>query len=306
LLYIVLYYVKILIDTYNLYFVGSYKSSHRNIEPELLRIILTNKCLDEIVSHAENNDRLLDSLTILKGRISGGSMAIPDEFESQDLLQFYNLRNIIKQGEAFGFEPFPGTFLDPKLENAVLPPDIQDLLIEFYNAAELGYCFTKPGVITGIDQIPVFPGVIQYGRLKLGSEIFGSTFSARHIKSSRILARFVALEDESIDSYPGQVQFYFDHTIYLPSGEQTYHLAFVRWYRPAKNDETRFHMKIKGDNLSCNVELWEQEFYDLGRDCIIPIHQIYSRFIAGTYTIDIKLNQKTYMTVIPLHRKYNL
>ena len=61
-------------------------------------------------------------------------------------------------------------------------------------------------------------------------------------------------------------------------------------------------MKIKGDDLSCNVELWDQEFYELSRDCIIPIHQIYSRFIAGTYTI----TTKTYMTIIPLHRKYNL
>ena len=79
-----------------------------------------NKYLDEIVSHADTDDRLSNSLKILKGRISSGSIAIPDKFESQDLLQFYNLRNIIKQGEAFGFEPFPGTFLDPKLENAIL------------------------------------------------------------------------------------------------------------------------------------------------------------------------------------------
>ncbi|CAG8776040.1 1194_t:CDS:1, partial [Racocetra fulgida] len=85
----------------------SYKTSQRNIEPELLRIILTNNCLDEIVSHAENDKRLSDSLTIIKGRISGGSIDISDEFESQDLLQFYNLRNIIDQREAFGYESFP-------------------------------------------------------------------------------------------------------------------------------------------------------------------------------------------------------
>ncbi|CAG8763190.1 27322_t:CDS:1, partial [Racocetra persica] len=45
-------------------------------------------------------------------------MAIPDEFESQDLLQFYNLRNIINQRKAFGYESFSSTFLNPKLENA--------------------------------------------------------------------------------------------------------------------------------------------------------------------------------------------
>ncbi|CAG8808362.1 26148_t:CDS:2, partial [Dentiscutata erythropus] len=109
-----------------------YKTSQRNIEPELLRIILMNNSLDEVVSNAKNNIRLSDSLTILKERVSGGSIDILDEFKTQNLLQFYNLRNVINQREAFGFKPFP----------------------------------------------------------------------ACYIKFSRILARFLASEDESIDSYP--------------------------------------------------------------------------------------------------------
>ena len=84
-----------------------------------MRIIITNNCLDKIVSCIENN-RLSDSLTILKGWISGGSIDILDEFELQDLLQFYKLRNILNQREAFGYESFSGTFLSPKAENAVL------------------------------------------------------------------------------------------------------------------------------------------------------------------------------------------
>ena len=103
-----------------------------------MRIIVTNNCLDEIVSCVENN-RLSDSLTILKGRISGGSIDISDEFELQDLLQFYNLRNILDQGEAFGYESFPGTFLGPKAENAVLQLNILNHLIEFYNDAATGF-----------------------------------------------------------------------------------------------------------------------------------------------------------------------
>ena len=95
--------------------------------------------MDEIVSHANTDDRISNSLKILKGRISSGSMAILDEFELQDLLQFYNLRNIISQGEAFGYESFPGIFLNPKLENAILQTDIQTLLVEFYNDAGTGY-----------------------------------------------------------------------------------------------------------------------------------------------------------------------
>ena len=270
-----------------------------------MRIILANNCLDQIVSHAENDNRLSDSLKILKERKSSGSIDISDEFKSQDLFQFYKLRNLINEGEAFGNEPFPGTFLDPKIENAMLPLNILDLLVEYYNNTVIDYQFVKPGDIYTIGQISVSPIINQYEQLKLGSEIFRSTFSACHTKSSRILARFVASKDETVDSYPGQVQFYFDHTIYLSSGNQTYNLAFVRWYKPADDYKTRFHMKINNDDLSCNVELWDQEFYELSRDCIISIHQIYCRFIAGTYTIG-DISPKTYMTVIPLHRKYHL
>ena len=135
------------------------------------------------------------------------SIDILNKFELQDLLQFYNLRNIFNQGEAFSYKLFPGIFLNPKAENTILQPIILDLLIEFYNDAATGFQFIKSRQISGIDQISVFSTVTQYIWLKLGSEIFGSIFSAHHIKSSRILARFVATEDETVDSYSGQVQF---------------------------------------------------------------------------------------------------
>ncbi|CAG8837839.1 1034_t:CDS:1, partial [Cetraspora pellucida] len=63
----------------------SYKSSHRNIESELKRIILANNCLNQIVSYAKNDNKLFDSLKILKKRKLSSSIDISDEFESQDL-----------------------------------------------------------------------------------------------------------------------------------------------------------------------------------------------------------------------------
>ena len=62
-----------------------------------MRIILANNCLDQIVSHAKNDNRLSDSLKILKKRKSSGSIDISDKFESQDLFQFYKLRNLINE-----------------------------------------------------------------------------------------------------------------------------------------------------------------------------------------------------------------
>ncbi|CAG8806400.1 18405_t:CDS:1, partial [Racocetra fulgida] len=83
-------------------------------------------------------------------------------------------------------------FLDPKLKNAILQNDILDLLVKFYNNGVIGYQFTTPGDISGINQISVFLKIIQYRQLKLMSKIFEFTFLACYIKSLRILTRFVA------------------------------------------------------------------------------------------------------------------
>ncbi|CAG8645217.1 16694_t:CDS:1, partial [Racocetra fulgida] len=90
------------------------------------------------------------------------SIDISDKFETQDLLQFYKLRNIIDQKEFFGYEPFSGIFLSLKSENAILQNDILNLLVEFYNNRVTDYQFTTPGDISRIDQISVFPKIIQY------------------------------------------------------------------------------------------------------------------------------------------------
>ena len=67
----------------------------------------------------------------------------------------------------------------------------------------------------------------QFGRCRIGSEIFGSTMSLRHVKSSYILAKFIT-SDGTIDCYPRQVQYYFTHTIDLSDGPTDHFLVYVR------------------------------------------------------------------------------
>ncbi|GBC00626.1 hypothetical protein RclHR1_39100001, partial [Rhizophagus clarus] len=87
----------------------------------------------------------------------------------------------------------------------------------------------------------VNPRIIQYGRIRIGADIYGSVQAARHEKSSYILARFVHY-DGSIDVYPGQVQFYFEHTIHLNSSRSlTFSLALVKWYKLVQDHSTRYY-----------------------------------------------------------------
>ena len=110
-------------------------------------------------------------------------------------------------------------------------------------------------------------------------------------------------ENNSIEVYPGQVQYFFEHEVKLPSGKESHKLAFVKWYKPAPNHQTRFYFQIDGDVNGCNVELWENEFYDIDRDSIIPIHNIYGRFIPSKLEIGHR-KPVTYMAVIPINRRF--
>jgi hypothetical protein len=212
----------------------------------------------------------------------------------------------VKENAGIGTEPFPGSFLRPKKEEN-LPEDILELLVEYYRNAYDDRIFATlsnihnalPGTIT------VLPKVNKFGRLRIGAEVIGSTFSGRHIRSANVLAQFV-LDDGTTDTYPGQVQFFFEHTIYLSEGETTFSLAFIKWYEAAEDRRSRFHCQIDNDNANiCNIELWKTGFYDLGRDCIIPIHNILGRFVSAKMSIGRK-NPKKYLSVIPINRKIHI
>jgi hypothetical protein len=186
-----------------------------------------------------------------------------------------------------------------------LTSDVLALLIEYYHNA-YGYSFVPLSNIhtSSSESIVVLPKVNQFARLRLCAEIFGSILSGRHTRSANIQAQFV-LDDDTTDIYPGQVQFFFEHSVVLPGkGLTTHSLAFVRWYKSVDDRRGRFHCQIEKD--VCNIELWKNEFYELGRDCIIPIHNILGRFVVGKMKIGKKNSRKICLSVIPINRKIHI
>jgi hypothetical protein len=136
--------------------------------------------------------------------------------------------------------------------------------------------------------------------------------SLRHVKSSYILAKFIT-NDGSVDCYPGQVQYYFTHTVNLSNGKSDvpakHFLAYVRWYQPADSSNIRYYFSINEEQFdedTCNVELWSNEFYPESRDCIIPVHHILGRFVPVTYRISNRRNAREYIAINPINRKYHL
>ena len=215
----------------------------------------------------------MKGLELIDKRTSVGSLAEADEFSSEEMERFWlNSRNI-QQSMITGSEPFPGEMLGPVSENVVMSGPMLDLLVEYYMATYETLEFRKP-FGKGHEDANVIPVKMnQFGRCRIGSEIFGSNISSRHIKSSYVLLKFIA-QDNRVDCYPGQVQYYFRHILDLPSGPVEHNLAYVRWYRPADTIRAWYHFHINDEDETCNVELWKPEFYAESRDCIISVHNI--------------------------------
>src|SRR5205085_3636884 len=103
------------------------------------------------------------------------------------------------------------------------------------------------------DFIIILPNITQHGRIRIGSEIFGVNIAPRYRKNSYILAKFIQ-DNEMIDTFPDEVQFYFTHTIDLSTGLKTYQLAFVKWYQSARSEEHTSELQSQS-NLVCRLLL---------------------------------------------------
>jgi hypothetical protein len=216
-----------------------------------------------------------------------------------------NSRNIL-ESPITGCEEFPGNFLAPQSENISLEESIHDLLIKYYEDTYVDSTFRKPFMEDLLNSTIVINRINRYGRCQIGAEIFGSVVASRHIKSSFVLAKFISRDGKSVDTYPGQIQFFFEHSIRLSSQNLTHKLAYIKWYKAASSSPIRYHFSIDDDVETCNVELWENNFYLESRDNIIPVHNILSRFIPVKYQKSDRSNSRKYLAVIPINRKFHL
>lgn len=285
--------------------IGSFPNSQRQIEPELLRIIMQHWRLDGLVSSESNNIKLVEALKLIQPRAASGSLADYDNFEFSELWQFRKIFLQEIDDTIVGNEPFPGEMLTPRRNRVALPDNIYQILIDYYNVAyDLQFVTIAESVSASSDSIVVPNMVDQFGRVRISSEIFGSAMAPRYLKNANVLAKFIQ-DNETTDLFPGQVQYYFEHTMRISGELKTHRLAFIKWYELAPDPKTRFYTNIDGNEKSSSIELWQNKFYNIKRDCLIPIHYIYSRFVSSKFVIG-KKNPITYNAVIPINRQFHL
>jgi hypothetical protein len=252
---------------------------------------MQNSRLDCLISAQSNNPKLVTALSLVRNRPTAGSLAAYDEFDFAKLYRFTQIFHQSIDDTIIGSEEFPGEMLTPE-KQVSLPNTIYELLVKYYNdtynrefVSITDFASSDLSLSNSHQKIIVSPNVTQFGRIQITTKTFGSAIAPRYQRSSHIMCKFIQ-NDKTVDIFPGQVQFYLEHTLLLPNGTRTHRLAFVKWYNWAPDEKTRFYCRINNwDDESCNLELWKFDFHKLSRDCIIPIHNIYSRFVPSEFTI---------------------
>ncbi|GBC19845.2 hypothetical protein GLOIN_2v1775288 [Rhizophagus irregularis DAOM 181602=DAOM 197198] len=245
---------------------GSLPTSNRQIEPKIMRQIMNHNRIGDIIS----SDIQTKGLELLEDRPTNGSISAADQFSSDELEQFWLNAKNIQESTITGCEPFPREMLKPSSE-AIMTELMLELMVAFYNASYIEmYKFRKPADEIIQDSITIRVKINQFRRCRIGSEVFGSAMSVQHTKSSYVLAKFIT-SDEEVNSYSGQIQYFFKHTVDLPNGQMEHNLAYICWYRPASMSESRYYFHIDDEDESYNVKLWKSKFYDESCDCIIPV-----------------------------------
>ena len=136
-----------------------------------------NSVLNYLISNCDN-DLLHSSLDIIKPRKSAGSLAALDDFASDEYQNFLRLFHI-KKNLAFETECFSEILINP-CQVITLLNNILDHLVEFYNSLYNDYFISILFITNPTNDIVVNPNIKQYGKLRIGSDIYDSVQAAHH------------------------------------------------------------------------------------------------------------------------------
>ena len=177
---------------------------------------MRNAQLEYRVAQVDDISPLSEMLSLLKKMKARGGLQFTEIFETEELAAYLEMVEYVDEyTNICGTERYPGMMLGPYYENVILPDNIFDLLKAYYHD------------VYGSQQ-QINPTIVQFGRLRLGSDIYGATIAPRYENRSFIRAKFLGQTDNTVDIYPGKVQFFFQHVAMVNNRPKTHHLAYVR------------------------------------------------------------------------------
>ena len=102
------------------------------------RLINNNQIIDLTIS--ANN---IIGLELLNNRPSTGSLLETDQFSTNELHRFFMNTYNIQESVTNGSERFPGELLHPEKPNLIIPNELLNLLVEYYEVSYETMSFQK-------------------------------------------------------------------------------------------------------------------------------------------------------------------
>ena len=90
--------IGLYINELTVYILGSFPTSNRSIEPELMRILMRNAQLESRIQQIGKNSPLFQSLPLLEKRKARGSLRFTEIFETDELLTYLNMVKCVTTG----------------------------------------------------------------------------------------------------------------------------------------------------------------------------------------------------------------
>jgi hypothetical protein len=188
------------------------------------------------------------------------------------------------------------------IKDSVMDASHLKLLLEYYSICYPEQSFTTFFHLSNISSSStstvsnLIDSFIQISKT-FQSDVVYSSRAARSMKGAYIQAFFKGPRiNDSVASYYGEIQYFFQHTLTIDKKKIPHVFAFVRWFR-------RFsYSSINSEET--NIEFCKG-FEDWNAHCILPVHRIYSQ-ITVACTKDNTTNPKVppgCVVIIPQEKK---
>lgn len=247
-----------------------------------------------------------DQLDVLGATAISSSSYIPVNYQAR--ISFYNLssyeftRNdgVVTGSEDLYCKNKAANF--KLINNSDMDADHLKLLLEYYSICYPHQTFTTFFHLSNLSPYSTSTVPILVDRsIKVSktfqSDVIYSSRLARSMKGAYIQAFFKGpCVNDSVASYYGEVQYFFQHSLTLEKKNTPHTFAFVRWFR-------RF--SLNSSNYDETSIEFCKGFEDWNAHCILPVHRIYSP-ITVACTKDNSTNPKVPLgciVIIPQEKK---
>ena len=265
---------------------GSTTTNKRSVELQLMRKLLISRQLKDM----KLPDRYKEEFLGLCSPSGMWDSDITEEVYSHNWCVTHEFQNIASKAPLHGvnWRNYFGVTQPSSYKLVHLDVDDATLLKQVY---EIMY----PG--REIERTNLAETIQKFGTITILSTTYGSQMQPRGVRSSNILASWVAdngqvLQDRFFLS-AGIVRYYFKHSIQFGDEHLTHCFACMKWYIPHEQSNSLYGNPIR---------VCKKYFHPGGPSSFMPVQRIFSRFASA----ELEREGQKQIVVAPINRKVQL